>query len=81
VRQIQLGARILVSKAFQASARRTPRVPIRDERWDSRKSPSPIAVPKLRPMKSDQIPYYAADGTSLGFRSFARALLLVEGGS
>ena len=31
-------------------------------------------------MKSDQIPYYASDGTSLGFRSLARALRLVAGG-
>ncbi len=31
-------------------------------------------------MKSDQIPYYASDGTSLGFRSLARALVLVAGG-
>ena len=31
-------------------------------------------------MKSDQIPYYAADGRSLGFHSLARALWLVAGG-
>ena len=31
-------------------------------------------------MKSDQIPYYAPDGSSLGFRSLARALQLVAGG-
>jgi len=30
-------------------------------------------------MKSDQIPYYASDGTSLGFHSLARALRLVAG--
>jgi hypothetical protein len=29
---------------------------------------------------ADQIPYYASDGTSLGFRSLARALWLVAGG-
>jgi len=33
-------------------------------------------------MKSaDQIPCYASDGTSLGFRSLARALNLIAGGS
>ena len=31
-------------------------------------------------MKSDQIPYYAPDGRSLGFRTLARALQLVAGG-
>jgi hypothetical protein len=31
-------------------------------------------------MKSDQIPYYASDGTPLGFRSLARALRMVAGG-
>lgn len=32
-------------------------------------------------MKSlDQIPYYTSDGTSLGFRSLARALRLIAGG-
>jgi hypothetical protein len=31
-------------------------------------------------MKSEEIPYYASDGTSLGFRSLARALVLVAGG-
>jgi hypothetical protein len=30
-------------------------------------------------MKSDQIPYYAADGRSLGSHSLARALVLVAG--
>jgi hypothetical protein len=31
-------------------------------------------------MKSDQIPYYAADGTALGFRSLATALLHIADG-
>ena len=31
-------------------------------------------------MKSDQVPYYASDGTSLGFHSLARALWLVAEG-
>ena len=40
-----------------------------------------LAVPEVCLMKhADQIPYYAPDGTSLGFRSLAAAKRLIAGG-
>ena len=45
----------------------------------SKNSLPALLFPNCAPMKSDQIPYYAADGTSLGFHTLARALRLVAG--
>ncbi len=42
--------------------------------------PFHLRYPKCVPMKPVQIPYYAPDGTSLGFRTLEVAKRLIEGG-
>ena len=65
-----------------AGAKRILRRPLNRERRDSRKTPSLLQpYPKYARMKREkQIPYYASDGTSLGFRTEEAARRLVAGG-
>ena len=82
VRQNRLRRAYIVSKLFRRPARSASSEGTRRRETGLSKNSFPsMPYPKCAQMQREiQIPYYAADGTSLGFRSLEAAKRLIESG-